>query len=129
MRVMRGSRFTILVPRTELGWLGLALALGACQPRGPSTPEPPVAEASEPAPRQGDAALDDLGEPRGHVDPEDSLDRSPSEVASVDGVPVEHIDMDGADPNGAPTEMVSAPPERTPSGSLLDPGLLAGPKG
>lgn len=127
----------VVMTRAAVSLLGVAVvALLACE----RTPTQPPGSADEVASTQTQPPIDPEDEPWDDEDERgDSsfdLDRDEDVEAEVvaeaapvtDSNTVEVISFDESDPNPGPTDFVRVPPDRTPSGSLLKPGMLSGPK-
>lgn len=68
---------------------------------------------------------DDLGDPRAQASSDDAA-RDAEAQAMLDDPSAERIDFDGAEANDEPVDMVTIPPDRTPSKSLMQ-DIVMGP--
>ena len=110
-----------MVRTTAAAALFTSLVLVGCQ-RGPTTSPDDVGPDAEGVVAQAESegepdAMDDEGDP----------DDSPDEVAAADPN-AEVITFDDMDANPGGTDIITVQPDRTKSGSLLTPDVLAGPK-
>ncbi|MCR9165667.1 MAG: hypothetical protein ACE37F_08205 [Nannocystaceae bacterium] len=71
---------------------------------------------------------DDLGDPRAQASSDDATRaaRDAEAQAMLDDPSAERIDFDGAEANDEPVDMVTIPPDRTPSKSLMQ-DIVMGP--
>ena len=149
------SRLDVVGRLGSIGGLAVAVVMivsaAGCQPKATAAP----GEGAAPAhPDDGDigapgGALDDGGgDESGGEDGvaqdgvgedgvgedgvgEEAVEPGAPNLAAVDsvaGVPTQVISFDESDPNPGPTERVESQPGRPKSGSMLTPGVLAGPK-
>lgn len=83
----------------------------------------PAVETS--ALEQAIAEDEDLGDPRATT-PEDEAAKEAQAQAMLDDPSAEHIDFDGAEANDEPVDMVTIPPDRSPSKSFMQ-DIVMGP--
>ena len=69
---------------------------------------------------------DDLGDPRAHASEDEEAAKEAQAQAMLDDPKVEHIDFDGAEANDAPVDIVTIPPDRSPSKSFMQ-DIVMGP--
>lgn len=74
---------------------------------------------------QAIAEEDDLGDPRASA-PEDEAAKEAQAQAMLNDPGAEHIDFDGAEENDEPVDMVTIPPDRSPSKSFMQ-DIVMGP--
>jgi hypothetical protein len=74
---------------------------------------------------QAIAEDEDLGDPRATT-PEDEAAKEAQAQAMLDDPSAEHIDFDGAEANDEPVDMVTIPPDRSPSKSFMQ-DIVMGP--